>query len=97
MSNGYRVIVATAILAWVGAGWWLERKLDFPDSFGFSCSGSGCLTIEVWRSSVLLQHSPSGYDIALFVWLWSFPAAVLAVFAILALRRLRAAAQENRP
>ena len=97
MSRAYRLLMIALIAVWIGAGWWLERKVDFPESFGFTCGGSSCLTIEVWRSPVLLQHSPSVYDVALFVWLWSFPAAVLIVFAILALRRLRGPGQESRP
>ena len=90
-------LAVVAIAAWIGAGRWLEWKLDFPAGYGFDCSGSSCLTIEIWHSPVLLQHQASSYDIMLFVWLWSFPAVLLVTLAVLGLRKLRGMDQEHRP
>jgi hypothetical protein len=81
-------LLMIATFSWIGSGVALETKLDFPDAYGFTCSGKGCLLIEVWRSPVLLHHS-SWYEFALFALIWTMPALHADALIYAAVRKLR--------
>jgi len=58
------------VLAWIALLTWLSVKVDWPDAYGFHCSGRGCLFDDLWHSPALLQHGGIYAD-ALFVCMWA--------------------------
>jgi hypothetical protein len=76
------------MLAWLAIGLRLESITDFPDAYGFHCSGRGCLYREIWNSGVLLKD-PDFYEICLFIWLWSLPAVVAGSLVYRGIKKLR--------
>jgi hypothetical protein len=93
--EGYRKIgskkfwaIFLPVLAWIAVGIWLELRLHFPEDYGFTCTGKGCLYVEVWHSAVLLHQHPNLFEIVLFVWLWSWPVALVSALAYAIYRQL---------
>jgi len=76
------------ILAWVVIGTWLSISLDWPDAYGFHCSGRGCMFEDLWYSPRLIEAGHhSLMEIGLFVWEWTLPAIFLG-FLVWALVRI---------
>jgi hypothetical protein len=82
------VLILIAGVAWFVGDLWLMEKLDWPDGYGFHCSGRGCFIDDMWHSPALLHHH-SGYEVALFVCIWAPAAAIIGPFAYRGLRKLR--------
>ena len=72
----------------MAAFFWLSAKTGWPQAYGYSCAGNGCLIFDAWHSPARLRQ-PTVYSVALFGWYWTMiSAAVLLV--------LRAAAKRPR-
>ena len=72
------------VLGWIGLGAWLSITTPgWPDAYGSTCHGRGCLLDDLWYSPGLL--SGSWHEWALFAWLWSMPTLVAGtlVYALL--------------
>jgi hypothetical protein len=76
------------LFGWTSIGISLQRINNYPDAYGFQCSGRGCLYREIWNSPVLLRD-PDAFEIGLFAWLWSMPATVVGALIYAAVRKLR--------
>ncbi len=84
------IVMAASIGGWAALGVWLQSEIGWPERYGFSCNGRGCLFVDIWHSLVLLQ-APGGYQLGLFAWIWSMPAFFVAciVYALVKRRRAR--------
>lgn len=81
-------------------GWWLGQQVGWPERYGFACHGRGCLIESLAHSPKLLIRG-SKHELALFAYLWSFPAigivAMMAALFIVAKRWHRAWRNRIRP
>jgi hypothetical protein len=84
-------VILLGVFAWVGVGVWLQIRIGWPDRYGFHCHGRGCLFVDLWHSPALLRGHSIG-ECAVFLWLWSMPAFLLAVFIWAQLRKRNAPA-----
>jgi hypothetical protein len=83
------VLIIVAALAWAAALIWLSDKVNWPDGYGFRCTGKGCWIDEMWHSGDLLRRH-SIYEIALFLCIWGGPAAMFGgIFIYHRSRKLR--------
>lgn len=84
--------VLGGVLAWLGAGLWLQHRINYPDAFGFphTCGvyGFGCWPVDLIHSWALLEQ-PTGYSLALFAWYMSAAAAIVAIMIHAATRKPR--------
>lgn len=74
-------LMLAATVVWMGLGIWLSWKIRWPQSYGYRCSGNGCLFVDAWHSTALLHH-PNLYALALFAWYW----AMILVVGVLVVR-----------
>lgn len=81
-------------------GWWLAEQVGWPERYGFACDGRRCLIENLTHSPRLLARG-SMAELALFAYLWLFPAvglvAMLATLLVAARRWLRAWRSRIRP
>lgn len=71
--------MTTSVLAYIGIGVWLSMTVNgWPEKYGSSCHGRGCLIDELWYSPGLLNGGWAEW--MLFAWLWSMPGIVFAAF-----------------
>jgi hypothetical protein len=82
------VVIAFAAVAWFIGFFWLMGKLGWPESYGFTCRGKGCLLDDMWHSPALLRHHIP-YELGLFMCIWMPAAAIIGPFAYRGLRKLR--------
>lgn len=64
----------------------LSSRLNWPEAYGFNCSGRGCLLDEIYHSPRLLSGG-TFLEIALFAVLWIVPAGVAAALLYALIRR----------
>ncbi|MBO9576314.1 MAG: hypothetical protein J7494_11290 [Sphingobium sp.] len=62
---------------------WLRMRINWPDAYGFHCSGK-CVVSDLWHSPLLLQNGRPA-ELELFAALWAFP-VLLAIFLFVAWR-----------
>lgn len=48
--------IMAALLAWIGGGVWLQEAVGWPEAYGFTCHGRGCLFKDIWNSPELIRH-----------------------------------------
>jgi hypothetical protein len=65
---------------------WLAAKINWPEAYGFRCSGRGCLWIELGHSAALLRGA-SFYEVLLFLWLWLIPGSGALTAIVIVVRR----------
>lgn len=75
-------LVAGFIIAYIA----LARPIGWPEAYGVTCRGRGCLFDELWHSPRLL-HGGSGGELAMFAFLWFMPATAAITLAWAAIRR----------
>lgn len=73
-----------AFFGYIAAGVWLSIALNFPQSSGATCR-RGCVLQSYFYSLDLL--SGGWREIALFAWLWTFPAAFALLLIYILLNR----------
>ena len=75
------LLLAAGTVLYIFAGAALSSQLGWPEQYGLSCSGRGCLLRELGHSLSLIR-SGKPLDYLMFAWLWLVPVAALGLILL---------------